>query len=167
MRKPRSRRDLPPRRDEMRKRYLDPAPSPRTIADRFSGFRYEGSPKHKGNASIFDLEQFRGDRGDATMCDVHAGWRPSDAARIPMLQDRARAAGLIGNLIWTVDDNGWVYELEVTNAAQNQHHGFPLLPGDPVAELVARRFAAWATSAGTSKDKEASDECNSRYDVNP
>lgn len=165
MSRPATRKRLPVRQDARRPRKLDTDPALGSIATRFAGIQYEGSSKHKRHPHLFGLEPFRGERGDETLCDEHAGWRPQDTARIPALFDRAKRAFLLGSLLWIVDDNGWIYELQMTNAGQNQHHGYPLLPTDPFAPLVVRRFAAWAAGHGTRTDKQAAENCKLLYDA--
>lgn len=81
----------------------------------------------------------------------------------PDLLVRARRAALIGTLIWTVDDNGWIYELECTNQVQNEHHGYPLRGGDATAEVVFHQFRQWANIHGTAADMEAARACERRY----
>jgi hypothetical protein len=44
---------------------------------------------------------------------------------VSVLLERALGAQLVGSHIWTVDDNGWIYELSVTNVTTNEHHGYP------------------------------------------
>ena len=163
MPRPRTRSALPVRRDDRRKRALDDAPSEAALLSRFERIRYVGSAKHKRQPHLFGLDPFNGTRGDATLCDEHAGWRPEDAERESRLLGRAHEAGLVGNLIWVVDDNGWIYELQVTNPVQNEHHGYPLLPSDVFAEKVHERFAAWAAAHGTASDRQAEQACRARY----
>jgi len=163
--RPATRKGLPERRDARRPRKLDANPALSSVAARFAGIQYEGSPKHKRHPHLFGLEPFRGERGDETLCDELAGWKPADTARVPALFDRAKRASLVGSLLWTVDDNGWIYELQMTNAGHNQHHGYPVLPTDPFALLLVRRFAVWAGGHGTRADKQAAENCKLLYDA--
>lgn len=87
--------------------------------------------------------------------------------RIPRLFDRAKAAGLIGNLIWTVDDSGWIYELQLSNAQQKEWHGYPMLPDDPFARQVGARFVAWAGERGSDADRLAAYKCEMLYGLRP
>lgn len=72
--------------------------------------------------------------------------------RIPELIKRGIAVGLtseaeaagIPRLLWSIDDNGSIYEARLTNEGQALYHGYPLLPGDPVASKVLSRFRDWA-----------------------
>ena len=133
---------------------------------RFAGIRYGGSQKHKERRGCFGLSPSPGfPPPDATLCDHDAGFTPQDTRRIPALLDRARRARLIGNLIWSVDDNGWVYELQMTNAGQNEHHGYPLRANDPFVEKVLRLFEARAEHDGTDGDRLAAKACRDRYGI--
>jgi hypothetical protein len=163
MRKPKPRTEIPPRSSENKKRKLFEVMDTESLKTVFASMRYEGSPKHKRNPHLFGLEPYHGERGDETLCDEHAGFVPSDFGRIPRLLDRAQGASLVGNFIWTVDDNGWIYELTVTNIGLNQHHGYPLRPSEAIAEKVYCRFRTWAMQHGSPADLTAADACQSFY----
>lgn len=167
MKKPKPRPDIPPRSNENRKRKLFDMMSTEQLATFFAGRKYEGSPKHKQNPHLFGLEPFRGERGDRTLCDAHARFSADDFARLPRLLERAQAASLVGNFVWTVDDNGWIYELAVTNAGQNQYHGYPVRPSEAIAEKVFIRFRDWAALHGSAQDKAAAQVCQSFYGFRP
>jgi hypothetical protein len=83
--------------------------------------------------------------------------------RVPALLERALRAQLVGSHMWTVDDNGWIYELAVTNATTNEHHGYPLRPSEAIAEVVFRHFQQWAWENGSESDKAAALACQERY----
>jgi len=155
MTKPPIRRPLPRRDDSRRKRWLASNPSLEEGAERFREFKYSCSGKHKANPYLYGVDPYRGQDSDRTLCDDHAGFGKDDLTRIPALLERAAAACLIGNLIWTVDDTGWIYQLEVTNHIQNEWHGYPLLPSDPFARQVWERFAKWADESGSLNDQNA------------
>ncbi len=163
MKKPKPRLDIPPRSNDNRKPKLYEVMDTEALAALFDGMTYEGSSKHKQLPHLFGLEPFRGDRGDRTLCDRHAAFRPSDFARVPRMLARARAASLVGNFIWTVDDNGWIYELAITNAGLNQYHGYPLRPSEAIAEKVFIRFHAWAELHGEVEDVAAARACRNFY----
>lgn len=125
----------------------------RDALDALSGrAQYEPYAKHKRHPRAFGLEPISEISDDPTYCDEHAGFTPDDMARIPGLMCRGIAAGLTskaesgGNprLLWSIDDNGWVYEARLTNEGQALYHGYPLLPGDPVANKVISRYRDWA-----------------------
>lgn len=163
MKKPKPRLDIPPRSNDNLKRKLHEILGANELAALFAGMAYEGSSKHKQNPHLFGLEPFRGDRGDRTLCDTHAGFRPADMARIPGMITRAQAASLVGNFIWTVDDNGWIYEMAVTNIGLKQYHGYPVRPSEAIAEKVFLRFRAWAELHGSPQDVAAAKACQSFY----
>lgn len=130
----------------MRKRRLQENASFTDVESRFAGITCGGSQNHKAHPHLFGLAASGFPPADSTLCDRDAGFAPADMARIPALLDRARRARLIGNLVWTVDDNGWIYELQITNQVRNEHHGYPLRAGDPFIERIFRHFKAWAES---------------------
>ncbi len=167
MTKPPRRSDLPPRNDEHRKRWLTEDMTPATLADRFHAIRYGCSGKHKSNPYIYGAAPYHGKDSDRSLCDDHATFGQADMARIPSLFVRAQAAGLTGNLIWSVDDTGWIYELQLTNAGLNEWHGYPVLTTDPFARKVWRRFAQWAPALGSKADQDAADACALRYGLKP
>lgn len=167
MTKPPSRKPLPRRDDSRRKRWLAPAPTPEEVAARFRNIRYICYGKHKANPHLYGSEPYRGPDSDRTLCDDHAGFLRNDLARIPALLERAAAARLIGNLIWTVDDTGWIYQLELTNSVQNEWHGYPLLPSDAFAYQVWKRFAEWADEAGSPNDQKAAKSSALLYGLRP
>lgn len=158
-----SRNHLPQRNDTNRKRWLANDLSLEALAARFQAIRYGCSGKHKSNPYLYDVEPYRGGDSDRSLCDTHANFRKSDFPRIPTLLVRAKAAGLVGNLIWSVDDTGWIYELQTTNETQNDWHGYPVLPGDTFARQVFVRFATWAGTHGSVADQNAAESCALLY----
>lgn len=165
--RPSSRAELPVRDDAHRKRQLDPTPAAPTLASRFTDIRYGCYGKHKRNPYLYGVAPYHGTDTDRSLCDEHAGFLQSDMVRIPSLFLRAKLAGLAGNLIWTVDDTGWVFELMSTNVGLNQWHGYPLLPNDPFARQVWARFDNWAKQCGDQVDREAAGRCANFYGFRP
>jgi hypothetical protein len=163
MRKPSTRASLPPRNSDNMKRKIDTSILVAEVRARYGTVSYEGSSKHKLNPHIFGLEPFRGRRGDRTLCDKHALFSPADMRRVPTLLERALRARLVGSHIWTVDDNGWIYELTVTNPTTNEHHGYPLRPFEAFAEIVYRHFQGWVLVHGSHADQAAALACRERY----
>lgn len=125
------------------------------IDNKFVGIQYGCSGKHKSNPHLYGQSAYRGPDSDRSLCDSHACFVQSDLTRIPMLFDRSRRARLLDKLIWTVDDTGWVYELQVTNSVQNCWHGYPLFQQDEFAKKLIRHFVEWAEVSGTQADKNA------------
>jgi len=163
MKKPTKRSDVPPRNKDNNKRRLGNDITPEVVGELLKTVTYKGSPKHKRNPGIFNLEPFNGVRGDATLCDDHANFQPADMAKIPGLIQRGLKAGLIGSNLWTIGENGWIFECRLTNAAQNEYHGYPVRPTEAIAEPVYRRFKAWAEAAGDAADKQAAENCAALY----
>lgn len=165
MKKPTERPRIPTRRSNNDKRRLISTPDPCHIAVLLQNLKYRGSSKHKLHPHLFDLEPFRGDRGDATLCDRDADFRPEDLGTINGMIERGLRAGLVGHsdVIWTIADNGWIYEARLTNVVQTEYHGYPVLPREPIAEIVYRRFAEWAQQNGGQAACLAAENCKSRY----
>jgi hypothetical protein len=147
----------------MRKRSLLETASRAEIDERFAHLTHGGSQKHKAASHLFGLPAAGFPPPDATLCDRDASFAPADMNRIPSLLDRARRAGLVGNLIWAIDDNGWVYELQLTNSGRSQYHGYPLRASDPFTDKLFRFFEAWAMREGTDSDRRAAEACRNRY----
>jgi hypothetical protein len=163
VRKPPERSDIPPRNADNDKRRLAPEIPPHRIAELLGTVNYKGSPKHKRNPTIFGLQPFRGDRGDATLCDEHANFQPANMSETPAMIDRGLRAGLIGTNLWAVADDGWIFEARLTNAIQSEYHGYPVRPAEAIAELVYRRFKVWADVEGDDADKRAAENCAALY----
>jgi hypothetical protein len=164
VKKPPRRPDIPSRNSDNNKRRLSQDTEAHDIGELLRKVRYKGSPKHKRNPKIFDLDPFHGDRGDATLCDDHANFLPRDMAKIPQLIERGLKAGLIGvNNLWTVGDGGWIFEGRLTNAIQFEYHGYPVRPTEAIAEPIYRRFRAWAEAEGADADRKAADNCAALY----
>ena len=130
-----------------------------------SNVHYRGSPKHKLHPHLFGLPPFTGARGDATLCD-DANFGVSQIADVPMLIRRGIRAGLIGHtqrIIWTVADNGWIFEARETNRDAAEFHGYPVLPTEAIARAVFNRFSVWVLKQGTDAEQSARDSCKLRY----
>jgi hypothetical protein len=162
-RKPTARDKQPERHDTYRTRWLDPNPAAADFSTRFAGIQYRCYGKHKRNPYLYCVSPYHGTDVDRSLCDEHAGFVKSDMIRIPLLLRRAELAGLAGNLIWTVDDTGWIYELMSTNVGLNEWHGYPLLLRDPFARQVWERFFEWANQYGDRRDRDAAECCAQFY----
>lgn len=143
-----------------------PNPADDVVDRLLHSVRYQGSPKHKRHPHRFGLEPFNGDRDDATLCD-EADFLPEHMNDIHALIQRGIRAGLIGHtarLLWTVADDGWIFEARETNRETTEFHGYPILPEESIARLVFDRFANWAERHGTPADRSAATACRLRYD---
>jgi len=163
VKRPLKRSELPPRNADNNKRKLAREVPPERIAELRKTVNYKGSPKHKRNPVAFGLEPFRGDRGDATLCDEHANFQPINMASIPEMIDRGLRASLIGTNLWAVADDGWIFEARLTNAIQAEYHGYPVRPTEAIAELVYLRFRAWVDADGNAADRQAAENCAALY----
>lgn len=167
MRRPRPRRGVVPRKSDNDKRRLWQNPPEDLIERLLREVRYRASAKHKRNPQLYDLPPFIGHRGDATLCDEHAGFQPDRVDGIPELIARGIRAGLIGDtgrIIWTVADDGWIYEGRETNAATHEFHGYPVRQNEAIAEPVCLRFADWAIGE-SDLERGAATSCRNRYGV--
>lgn len=164
MGKPPRRPDVPQRRSDNEKRRLLDLPLDTVIAQLSASAFYVGSSKHKSNPAAFGLPPFLGERGDATLCDTHAGFTPTHMIAVPALLQRGVRAGLIGSRkLWTVADSGWIFEARLTNVVQSEYHGYPVRPSEAIAEPVWQRFSEWAEANGTATEKQAASNCRSLY----
>ena len=165
---PPRRRSVRQRRSDNVKRRLMRDPTEDVIREMLGTVQYEGSSKHKLHPHLYGLEPFNGDRGDATLCD-EADFEPSRMSDVPALIRRGIRAGLIGHtrrILWTVADDGWIFEARETNRDTSRFHGYPVLPGEPgeaIAQLVFNRFSEWAAGHGSPDDRSARDSCGLRY----
>lgn len=109
--------------------------------------------KHKKHPDAYGLKPYTGDDEDPTFCDAHAGFKPADMPRIPAILQRGIAAGLFGKslkkgdpgIFWSVDDNGWIFEAQITNPGYGVYHGYPILPVEAIAQKVLLRYADYVT----------------------
>ena len=133
--------------------------------------KYRGSSKHKASPMRFNLPLFVGDRGDATLCDEDANFQPDQMASMPRLLQRGIKTGLVGKVmvqgipsrIWTVADDGWIFEARITNPGQSEYHGYPVRTNEAIAESVYLRFAEWACLFGDDREVHAAANCKVRY----
>lgn len=161
---------LPLRHSDNLKRKLHPAPDAALIKQLAETARYVGYAKHKAAPEDFGLAPYDKPHGDATLCDKHAGFRSSQMASIPHLLRRGIRAGLIGEslrIIWTVGNDGWIFEGRITNVEQDEYHGYPVRPAEPIAEEVYRRYQQWAMRDGAAEDRAAADRCQALYGFKP
>jgi hypothetical protein len=111
--------------------------------------RFGAYAKHKKHPDAYGLKPYEGNQEDTTYCDEHAGFCPGDMPRAPELLRRGIEAGLFGKtikkgdpgLLWSVDDNGWIYEAQITNPGFAEYHAYPVLPNEAIARKVLMRYA--------------------------
>jgi len=108
--------------------------------------KYQGSPYHKRHPKESGLVEPPKPRPDKTLCDA-SGRFPAQRAR-ELLAEGLRK-GMVSNrfrgrwpeLVWAIDDNeDTVYEARLTNEAQGEYHGYPVLTADPFVEVVRREW---------------------------
>ena len=173
--KPPRRPTLPPRNTDNEKRRLHPQPDKLLLAVYAHKATYHGSSKHKANPHLFDLEQYQGKRGDETLCDRDAHFTPAQMPSADALLHRGIWAGLISeaerqglpSMLWTIADDGRIYEARITNAVQAEYHGYPVRQSEPIAASVYERFAAWAQAHGSTPEKTAAATCKTLYGFTP
>lgn len=162
--RPNKRPDIPARNSDNDKRRLDATLDPAVIAALLAHAWYRGSPKHKRNPHLFNLQPYNGKRGDETLCDEHANFGVQDMAGIPALLTRGIIAGLIGGrVLWTVADDGWIFEARLTNVGQQEYHGYPVRPTEAIAKPVYERFVEWTVQSKSAAEIVAALACAARY----
>ncbi len=92
-------------------------------------------------------------------------------ARAPALLKRGIDAGLFGKtkkkgdpgLLWSVDDNGWIYEAQITNPGHAVYHAYPVLPNEAIARKVLMRYTDFVDQQGTTVLTASLDAARRRY----
>ncbi len=133
--------------------------------------RYEGYAKHKWEPRRFGLEPIPEPSEDRTFCDAHAKFRPTDMRRVVALLRRGVQASLVSDkdrqgdpaMIWTIADDGWIFEARLTLAGQALYHAYPLLPGDAFAHKVIEAFADYVYAGAGSAHHAALANAQERY----
>lgn len=95
MKKPTARNDSTSRGSDNVKRASHPAPDQALVEHLSRSARYVGYAKHKAATTDFGLALENTLRGDATLCDRHAGFTPQKMTTIPHLLRRRIRARLI------------------------------------------------------------------------
>jgi hypothetical protein len=151
--------------DNQNRRMLPEMPV-RALREQLAGrVGYEGSGAHKGDPYSWGIEPYRGRRRDRTYCDLNAKFHYEDRHRIKRLLKRGVLGGLISEnaiqgdptMLWTLDHNGWIYELRITHPGRAIYHGYPVLPSDPFARKVIARLSVWASDESEDAVKEDED----------
>jgi hypothetical protein len=111
--------------------------------------------KHKKSPGEYGLKPYEGEHEDPSYCDDHAGfWKKDMDERAEMLLQRGVLAGLWGDktkkgdpsMLWSVDNNGWLYEAQITNPGYAQYHAYPVQPTEAIARKVLARYANYVES---------------------
>ena len=68
-----------------------------------------------------------------------------------------------GDLIWTVGDDGWIFEGRPTNVVTCGYHGDPVLGWEAIARPIYDRYREWAKASGSNLDRIAAEQCRFRY----
>lgn len=104
---------------------------------------YTGNPAHKRDPGDFDLTPPSAARQNATLCDDAGLFKRKDAKLLLRngakkgLVD-ARSKGEFPLLIWSVNDDGIVFEAQLENAEQGDYHGYPMPISDPLRPDILR-----------------------------
>ena len=146
-------RVLPQRsRNNANRRLIATVPSIDSRVELSTRVTYGAYSKHKYNPSAYKLSPYAGQDEERTYCDAHAHFGKECSHRIRALLVRGVMLGLWSDqsnadapdLLWTVDESGWIFELRITNSEQAQYHGYPVLPNDAFARYVLARARAVA-----------------------
>ena len=165
MKKP-LKKNLPARTADYDRNRLDPAPNQLKLDRLAEKAKYHGSPTHKAHPLKFGLPLENVRQGDATLCDAEANFQPAQMAEIPLLLRRGIRAGLVtksAGRIWSVAEDGWIFEARTTNSVLYEYHGYPVRYGEAIAEAVYDRFVRWAEQHGDQDDRTAAANCRRRY----
>lgn len=122
---------------------LDPV----RLADLSNSVAYGGNPEHKRNPGDFGLKPPGMPRQGKSLCDSANLFLRADALR---LLREGIAKGLISaqerngwpQNVWAVTESGVPVEAMLENQNQGTYHGYPMLPGDPLADMVLARWGA-------------------------
>jgi len=164
-----TRKKPPPRvvvqrsRNNANRRLVAVLPSAVSRGELLARVTYGAYSKHKFNPTAYKLSPYAGQDEERTYCDAHAQFRKESLQQINRLLARGVMLGLwseqnsgdVPSLLWTLDDRGWIFELRITNPAQAQYHGYPVLPGDVFARHVlvrAREMVLNGNEFPTAKD---------------
>lgn len=134
-------------RNNANRRLIAALPTTASRVELSARVTYGGYSKHKFNPTAYKLSPYAGQDEERTYCDAHANFGKEKLYRIPALLVRGVMLGLWSDqnngdapsLLWTLDENGWIFELRITNSGQAQYHGYPVLPGDAFARHVLVR----------------------------
>ncbi|MBK6727906.1 MAG: hypothetical protein IPG63_11685 [Xanthomonadales bacterium] len=142
---------MKPRRTVNPKRKLRPSPIDPTSIERLrvlsATASYGGNPEHKKNPGDFGLSPPALPRQGKSLCDDAGVFHRSEALR---LLKCALERGLVSvqerngwpQNVWAMAKNGIPIEGMLENPEIGSYHGYPMLPIDPLIEVVKSRWAA-------------------------
>lgn len=92
-------------------------------------------------------------------------------SRMPSLLRRGILAGLVGansiqedpTILWTIDDDGWIYESRITVPGRAEYHGYPVLRGEAIARPIIARFVQHAYDAVSDDLRKVAQRVQERY----
>ena len=127
---------------------MTPKPTQKACIDLAAKARFAPYSKHKKDPTIYKMTAYHGPDEDITYCDGDADFLLADMARAPNLLKRGILAGLWGDKskkgdpsrLWTIDDNGWIYEAQITNPGYGGYHAYPVLRNEAIARKVLARY---------------------------
>jgi hypothetical protein len=107
--------------------------------------RYGGNPDHKRNPGDFGLSPPSRPRRDKTLCDEAGVFTRAEAEALLRL---GIERGLVSvqerngwpQNVWAVSANGLPVEAMLENPETGTYHGYPMLSGDPLRDLVIERW---------------------------
>jgi len=169
--KPPSRRAIERSAESDPRELRTPAPTTGECSQFAATASFAPYSKHKKHPSAYKLQPYEGQDEDPTYCDDHAKFGPEDMTRANDLLKRGILAGLWGDklakgnpsLLWTIDDNGWIYEARITNPGYGGYHAYPVLKNEAIARKVLARYREHVENAPTEKLQTALTNALDRY----
>jgi hypothetical protein len=106
---------------------------------------YGGNGEHKLHAADYGIAPPPTPRPGKTLCDAEG---PFPQATALALLKAGAAKGMVSRqlrrrlpqLIWSVADDGTVYESQLENSALASYHGYPMPAADPFRERVLEEW---------------------------
>jgi hypothetical protein len=107
--------------------------------------QYTGNPQHKRNPGDFGLVPPAAPRQNATLCDAAGVFTQAEASA---LLKAGVEAGLVSERIeqgfptqiWSIRNDGVVFEAELENPRLGHYHGYPMPLADPFRLVVLARM---------------------------
>ena len=112
--------------------------------------QYRSSPYHKSRSLPMGLRTAPAPRPDKTICDSpmlgnsrSAGDLLKSGFRRGMVSEQSRR-GWPRN-VWAVDDDGIVYEAQLSNSEIGEYHGYPMKQDDSFASFIDQEWRSRGT----------------------